>query len=114
VTNPPKKKGTAAEVAVIAFLRANGFPRAERRALAGTQDRGDVAGIPGVVIEIKNHQTAQLAAWIDEALRESGADTPDYELGVVWHKRARKGSPGDWYISMDAWTFLDFLKAYFK
>ena len=133
MTNPPKKKGTAAEVDVVGFLRANGYPHAERRALAGIQDRGDVAGIPGVVIEVKNHATMALSAWVDEVTVESewhtcgagqlrhrpGPGCSDFatiepaDAGVVWHKRARKASPGDWYVTMDGWTFTDhFLKEY--
>ncbi len=48
-----KQKGTAFETLVVRWLAENGFPYAERRALAGTHDCGDVTGIPGLVIECK-------------------------------------------------------------
>ena len=49
MTNKPKAKGTAFESAVVACLQANGYPNAERRALSGVLDRGDVAGLPAVI-----------------------------------------------------------------
>jgi hypothetical protein len=111
--NASKAKGTAAETAVVRFLRANGYPHAERRALAGAQDRGDVAGIPGLMIEVKNEARLRLAEWLDEALTEAGRKPHQVEgfgVGVVWHKRRGKSSPGDWYVTMDGWVFLELLE----
>jgi hypothetical protein len=106
-----KAKGTAAETAVVRFLQANGYPHAERRALAGNQDRGDIAGIPGLVLEVKAAARMELAAWVDEASIEAihphggEADVP-----VVWHKRRGVASPGGWYVTMDGWAFLALLE----
>jgi hypothetical protein len=101
-----KAKGTAAETAVVRFLQANGYPHAERRALAGNQDRGDVAGIPGLVIEVKNAATITLSAWLKEANAEARRD----ELPVIWHKHRGYSSPGEWYVTMDGWAFLALLE----
>jgi hypothetical protein len=107
--NRSGEKGTAAEVAVVQFLRDHGFPHVERRRLAGRNDRGDVAGIPGVVIEVKNQAAMALGEWLDEVIKE--AQHPELEfLGFVWHKRRGKASPGDWYVTMDGWTLLGILK----
>ena len=100
-----KAKGTAAETAVVRFLQANGYPHCERRALAGAQDRGDVAGIPGIVIEVKAAARLELAAWVDEAVKEAL-----FEVPVVWHKRRGYTNPGDWYVTMDGCAFLALLK----
>ncbi len=51
-----KQKGTAAETAVVKYLKANGFPKAERRALQGSLDKGDISGIDDVVLEVKDHK----------------------------------------------------------
>jgi hypothetical protein len=115
VTNAPKAKGTAAETAVVTFLRANGFPHVERRALSGSQDRGDVAGIPGLVIEVKDEVATgrpRLGVWLNEAIREAERDgqPAGKEMAVVWHKRRGNMSAADWYVTMDGWTFLEFLK----
>lgn len=102
-----KDKGTAAESDVIEYLRGMGFPAVERRALSGTQDRGDVAGIPGVTIEVKNCARVELAAWVDEAGRERLNNRDD--LGVVWHKRRGRGSPAHWFVTMDGATLVKLL-----
>lgn len=65
-----KAKGTAFERRVVEYLVIQGFPYAERRALEGTNDRGDISGIPGVVIECKNTKRLELAVWQDETLAE--------------------------------------------
>lgn len=73
-----KRKGTAWETAVVEFLRSRGAVHAERRALAGARDRGDVAGIPGVVIECKAAKRYELAEWV----RELEAETVN--AGAEW------------------------------
>jgi hypothetical protein len=101
--NRSKAKGTSAESAVVAYLRGEGFPHAERRALHGNLDRGDIAGIPGVAIEVKSCARAELAAWLDEAAAERANDGAD--LGVVWHKRRGKGNAGAWFVTMTGADF---------
>jgi hypothetical protein len=103
-----KKKGTAAETAVVQYLRAAGFTQTERRTLGGTQDRGDIAGLPGVVIEVKNCARQELGAWIAEA--EIERDNDGATLGVVWSKRRGKGSPGDWFVTMSGAQFAALLR----
>jgi hypothetical protein len=104
-----KAKGTAAETAVVRFLREAGFEQAERRTLNGVQDRGDIAGIPGVVIEVKNCARDQLPAWIGEAERERDNDRAG--LGVVWHKRRGTTDPGRWFVTMSGDQFAALLRA---
>jgi hypothetical protein len=93
-----KDKGTAAETAVVRYLREQGATQAERRALSGSQDRGDIAGVPGVVIEVKNVSRDALPGWVDEAEIERTNDGA--LIGVVWHKRRGKRSPADWFVTM--------------
>ncbi|MGM9380310.1 hypothetical protein [Streptomyces antibioticus] len=107
-----KKKGTAAETAVVRFLRAVGFTYAERRSLNGTQDRGDIAGLPGIVIEVKNCSRQELAAWVEEAEREGDRDGAS--LGVVWHKRRGKADPRDWFVTMSGLMFAHLLREYME
>ena len=102
-----KRKGTAAETAVVNYLRTRGWPHAERRALNGAGDRGDIAGVVGTVIEVKAHARMELAAWLDETARETENDGAKY--GVTWHKRRGRGSPGDWFVTMDGDTFVRLL-----
>lgn len=72
----PKDIGTAAETAVVRAARRLGFPGAERRALHGSTDLGDVLLCPGAIVEVKGGDAArkasdgQIAAWLGETDRE--------------------------------------------
>lgn len=98
-----KRKGTLFESAVVEWLRAHGHPYAERRALRGGRDAGDIAGLPGVVLELKSCNRIELAAWMDEARQE--AANAGVELFAVIAKRRGKGDPGDAYVITDLATF---------
>lgn len=104
-----KAKGTSWESLICKHLAAEGFPNIERRVLNGSQDRGDVAGIPGWVIEAKNCARTELAAWIDEATKEQANDGA--EFSAVWHHRRGKGQPADGFVTMTGATFTRILKA---
>lgn len=109
MANPSGKKGTAWESMIVAFLQMNGWPHTERRRLAGQFDRGDIAGIPGVVIEAKNAKGVAIAAWVDEANTECMNDGA--AVGVVWWKRRGKTSAGEGFVTMDGQTFIHLLTA---
>lgn len=101
-----KAKGTRWESAIIAYLAGAGFPKVERRALTGSQDKGDIAGLP-VVVEAKNCKATALAAWVDEAVAE--AKNAGVAVGVVWHHRRGKSSPGDGFVTMRGDDFVTLL-----
>ena len=103
-----KATGTRWESAIVTYLQARGWPHAERRALNGAMDRGDVAGVIGVVIEAKCATRVDLAGWLDEAQQERANDRAD--LGAVWFKRRGRTSPGAGYVLMDGDTFTDLLR----
>lgn len=90
-----KAKGTTAEREVVKYLR-NWWPAAERRALSGNKDKGDVAGIPGVVVEVKAAGVQRLAEWQRETLVEMG--NAGAQRCALFVKRAHKPIP-QW----DAW-----------
>ena len=108
MSNPSKQKGTLAEVGVVKALQSAGWPHVERRALGGSQDRGDIAGLPGVVIEVKNCKTMALGAWLREAEVERRNDGAEY--GVVWHKLRGTTDAAAWSVSMTGETFMRLLK----
>jgi hypothetical protein len=107
VTNRTKAKGSAWERAIVEHLKAAGWPYAERRLAGATKDRGDIAGVVGVVIEAKNTATARLAEWIAETEDERQNDGA--WLGVVWHKRKGKASAADGYVTMTGAQFTELL-----
>lgn len=103
-----KGKGTAWETAVCRYLTAEGFPHVERRALNGTIDRGDIAGIPGWVVEAKNCRRTELAAWLDEAAIEQANDGADFS--AVWHHRRGRAQPADGFVTMSGAAFVRLLR----
>lgn len=103
-----KQKGTAWETAIVRYLTEHGFPHTERRALTGSQDRGDIAGVPGWVLEAKNCGRDALGGWIDEALTEQANDGADY--CAVWHHRRGKAGPGDGFVTMTGATFVRLIR----
>lgn len=63
-----KQKGTAAETAFVNWLKQQSpdYVTVERRATNGAKDRGDVAGIPHTVIEIKSGARLDIPQWLKE------------------------------------------------
>ena len=105
-----RAKGTAAETAVARYLKANGFPHAERRALHGAADRGDILGVPGIAIEVKAVAAPSYQAWLAEAAAEAGnAGVP---LGIVVHKPRGVGldRPGDFTVIMRLAAFAELIR----
>lgn len=104
-----RAKGTAWESAIVDYLRGNGVPHAERRALGGSRDRGDIAGIPSVVTEAKSASRLELASWLAEAEAERINDGAD--IAVVWVKRRGKTSAGQGYVVMTGETLVALLRS---
>jgi G:T-mismatch repair DNA endonuclease (very short patch repair protein) len=103
-----KAKGTAFETLIVRYLQEHGFPYAERRALAGVNDLGDITGTPGVVWECKNHKTLSFSEWLVEAEVERANANAD--LGVVIAKRRGKGDAGEQYAVMTVAALVELLK----
>lgn len=96
MVNRPKIKGTQWETDVVNYLQEHGAPLAERRALSGSADRGDIAGTE-YVWECKNTQSIDLSSGINETLQE--ARNAGVEYGFLVVKRRRK-STADAYAVM--------------
>ena len=105
--NRSKAKGTAWESAIVTFLTER-WPHVERRALAGSKDRGDVMGLPGVVIEAKSAARLELSEWAKETAAEVA--NANARIGVTWIKRRGKTSAADGFVIMDGHTFAYLLK----
>jgi hypothetical protein len=75
-----KQKGTLAETAVADYLKQT-FPAVERRTLSGKNDKGDIAGVPGCVIEVKNQRSYKIHEWMKET--EIERINAGVELGVL-------------------------------
>ena len=103
-----KSKGTAFETLIVRYLQDHGFPHAERRALAGVNDLGDITGTLGVVWECKNHKTLSFSEWLVEAEVERANANAD--LGVVIAKRRGKGDAAEQYAVMTVAALVELLK----
>ena len=104
--NAAKAKGSGAERAVVAWLK-QWFPYVDRRLAGATLDKGDISGIPGVTIEIKNQATMKLSEWVGELEVEMKNDRA--WTGVVIHKKKGKTDVGQWYATMPASVWVDLL-----
>lgn len=82
--NRNKNVGTAAETASARFLQSMGWPHAERRALSGRVDRGDLAGVIGVTWQIKAVAKPQYTKWFEEVVQQ--AENDNNSLPVLVHK----------------------------
>lgn len=107
--NPSKRKGTGAETAIVAALIEQGWPHAERRALHGNLDRGDVAGVARVMIEAKAEKSYDIAGWLREVATEQA--NAGAEVGACWFKLRGKTDPRAWGVLMTGAQFMTLLKA---
>ena len=79
-----KAKGSQYERDVVHYFQDNGFPEAERAYGGGRPDDvGDLANVPGVTGEIKNHKDIDLAGFMDEAKREQANARTPYGVAII-------------------------------
>lgn len=114
MANPPRKKGTAAESAVVKWLRLNGFGQADRQPLRGGHDQGDITACPGVVIEVKAYRlptgtptAGQLTEWMQQTEVERWNAAADVAVLIV--KRPGTTDVGRWFAYLTVGTFTDVL-----
>lgn len=89
MANPNGRKGSAFETACIAYMRDHGFAYAERRVPTGARDRGDLGGVPGLMLEFKNHKQIDLAGFMDEVAAEKL--NASAQIGAAVIKRRNHG-----------------------
>jgi hypothetical protein len=92
----------------VKYLREHGFPYAERRALHGTTDKGDITGCGPVVFEVKNHKALDLAGWLKEL--ETEMVNADVQVGAVIAKKRGTTNVGDWYAVLPVRVLVELLK----
>lgn len=99
------RKGVTAEQNVARYLRIEGFPDARRAIHNGwrtaehiASDPLDIAGIPGLVISVKNDARNETEKWLNEAERVKNCEGAELALLIV--RRYGKAEPARW------WTWL--------
>lgn len=103
MTSPQKRKGHAAELAVVKWLRSHGITA--DRVQAGTHaDKGDVTGLPGVVIEVKDRKAHSWHGYFEQ-LRTQIVNADAY-TGVIIAKRPGITDVSEWMAVMPAIEWL--------
>lgn len=94
-----KQKGTLAETAVTQFLKQY-FPLVERRTLNGQYDKGDIAGVPNSVIEVKNQKTYKISEWMAETEQEKQNAGSQYGILVIKPNKVGTSKVDKWWAVM--------------
>ena len=107
-----RQKGTAAETAVVKYLRARNWSKADRHPLRGTLDQGDISGIPDTVLEVKNCRTYTIPAWLREL--EAEKKNANATTGAVIIKPNGVGleKVGQWWAVMTMDDFMELIYEY--
>lgn len=91
-----KQKGTLAETAVAQYLQST-WSTVERRALSGLNDKGDIAGIPNIVVEVKNQKTYKIKEWLKETETERINAQADFGILVIKPNGVGVSKMDDWW-----------------
>lgn len=104
-----RAKGTAAETGVVNYLRTHGFPHAERRALRGSKDCGDISGCVGVCVEVKSATRVDLPGWLRETEAERVNANADVGVLVVKTRGYSADRAGQWAAVMPLAQLVELL-----
>lgn len=112
MTAPGKRRNKSGEIgtktaeALARWLQANGWPSAERRALHGSEDLGDLIGCPALVWQSKGGHAAeeasdaQLAEWLTATEQQRVRAKADYGILVCKRRGYGMGRAGQWWAVM--------------
>lgn len=113
--NANRDKGLRTERDVAAYCRANGMPGAERSVSTGWRSRGrqladlgDIKGIPGVCLQVRNVVKSHPRGLAGKALLEMMAQTrmqgeaAGAALAILLEKRAGHADVGQWWVHVPA------------
>ena len=103
-----KAKGRRAENLFVEFL-TEFWPNVERRRLAGVADRGDIAGVPDTVIEVKSGARMDLPGWLRELEVEMANDGARFGCVAVKPRGTTDGAK--FYCVMTGDQFVTLLRA---
>ena len=99
-----RDRGANAERAVVNWLRANGHPEARRHHGADGRAPGDIMGVPGVCIEVKDRASSSYGVWREQLL----AETPNGHVPVLVRRTRGVTDVGQWDAEMPVTTHVDF------
>jgi Holliday junction resolvase len=101
-----RRKGSAAELAVVHALRRAGWEAVTSRNVQGGRQGGpDIVTDFPVAIEVKDQAKQELSAW----LRQAEAQAFGVPAAVV-HKKRGKGQAEDWYCTMTFGALIELIE----
>jgi len=104
-----KQKGTMAETAVAEFLKQT-WPAVERRTLGGKNDKGDIAGVPDCVVEVKNQRTYKISEWLKETEVERINAGADYGILVIKPNGVGVSKTDQWWAVVSLATITELVE----
>lgn len=105
-----RRKGNAAEVAVVKALRRSGFAaETSRNVLGGTRTGDDIVTQLPVSIEVKDRVDTDLSGWLRQAEGNAAG-----RVALVWHKKRGVADPEGWYVTMSGASLLRLLQEAYK
>lgn len=120
MVNKPKNIGTKAETAVLKRVKRY-FPRADRAALHGTRDIGDLLNTGAFCFEVKGGDAARTATlsstsrdidrWYEEAVREARWAGARFPVLVVQRRGVNYPDAGRWWAIVSAADFAHIMGA---
>lgn len=116
-----RNKGHQAERDLCKWLRANGFPHAERAVRTGfrtgdrtSPDPGDVTGTPFVLWSVKDCAAEQISRWFDELDDMSDNAQTAGCLTLLVHKRRGHADPARWWCWQWQSQYLGLYRAWLE
>lgn len=95
-----RARGARAEVQVVNYLRANGWPDARRYLAGDGRQPGDIDFAPGVCLEVKDRAQSAWPSW-----REQCLDEADWRIAIVVRRTRGVRDVGEWicHVLVDTW-----------
>jgi len=96
-----RDRGANAERAVVNWLRNNGYPDARRHHGADGRAPGDIMGVAGVTIEVKDRASSSFPTWRAQLL----AETPAGDTPILVRRTRGVTDVGQWDAEIPWWTW---------
>lgn len=109
--NANRDKGLKSERDVARYFRDAGIATAERRVVTGWHrtdrsdpDLGDIKGVPGICVQVKNYAKPLTGKLLEDAMNETMTQclASGDALPLLIEKRTGHASPGEWWAWMPA------------
>ena len=117
MSTPSKAKGDRAELALVKYLQANGFPHARRTKAGGEKDLGDLSGVVDRDGDLwcvqvadrrwRSHGELLAKAWTTPAQAETLGAT----FWCMVTKRPGCADPADWFVWLPAFILAEVIDA---